>query len=70
MIWIVIGFSTFLRFSVQLANLIFAHSFGVIWRDNFGKKSNKNLPKIFPNPAYGNKRRGRPLGSKNKTKNI
>ncbi len=28
-----IGFSTFLRFSVQLANLIFAHSLGVMYRE-------------------------------------
>ena len=68
MIWIVIGFSTFLRFSVQLANLIFAHSLGIIWRDNFGIKPNKNLPKISPNSENGGTRRGRPLGSKNKTK--
>jgi hypothetical protein len=37
MIWIVMGFSTFLRFSVQLANLVFAHSLGQIW--NNGKKT-------------------------------
>ncbi len=32
MVWIVILFSTFfLRFSVQLANLVFAHSLGILW---------------------------------------
>ncbi len=33
MIWVVMGFSTFLRFSVQLANLVFAHCLGQIWRN-------------------------------------
>ena len=32
MIWIVIGFSTFLRFSVQIANLTFAYALGELWR--------------------------------------
>jgi hypothetical protein len=64
MIWIVMGFSTFLRFSVQLANLIFAHSFGIIWRDLHKKKPLKNNSQ----PQTSKKRRGRPIGSKNKTK--
>ncbi len=34
MIWLIIGFSTFLRFAVQLANLVFAHCLGVIWRES------------------------------------
>ena len=34
MIWIMILFSTFLRFSIQLGNQIFAHSLGVLWRAN------------------------------------
>jgi hypothetical protein len=38
MIWIVIGFSTFLRFSVQIANLVFAHSLGVVWRESKSTK--------------------------------
>ena len=38
MIWIAILFSTFLRFSVQLANLIMAHILGVLWRDLFRTK--------------------------------
>jgi len=41
MIWIVIGFSTFLRFAVQISNLVFAHSLGVMWRE---AKSDKNKP--------------------------
>jgi hypothetical protein len=38
MIWISILFTTFLRFSVQLANLIMAHILGVLWRDCFKTK--------------------------------
>jgi len=32
MIWIEIGFTTFLRLSVQIANLVFAHCLGVLLR--------------------------------------
>lgn len=32
MIWVEIGFTTFLRFSVQIANLVFAHCLGVLLR--------------------------------------
>ena len=51
MIWIVIGFSTFLRFSVQIANLTFAYALGELWRqrnvhgtetDNLTKRSQPN----------------------------
>jgi hypothetical protein len=42
MIWIVIGFSTFLRFSVQIANLTFAYTLGELWRL-------RNIPEIEVN---------------------
>ena len=42
MIWIVILFSTFLRLSIQLANLVFAHSLGQLWRS-------RSKPGLQPN---------------------
>ena len=56
MIWIVIGFSTFLRFSVQIANLVFAHSLGVIWRESkVGKKKTATKKKPVIRKSAKNK---------------
>lgn len=41
MIWIVIGFSTFLRFSIQVANLVFAHTLGALLRETKSKMIKK-----------------------------
>ena len=40
-IWIAIGFSTFLRLAVQLANLILAHCLGVVYRETFGNRGRR-----------------------------
>jgi hypothetical protein len=49
MIWVVIGFSTFLRFSVQIANLVFAHSLGVVWREPKATTTESSLKSINKN---------------------
>ncbi|MBT6751796.1 MAG: hypothetical protein HOA72_23040 [Desulfobacula sp.] len=49
MIWIVIGFSTILRLSIQVANLVFAHSLGVIrTQEKQEKKQTELEPKTIP----------------------
>ncbi|MCG8336728.1 MAG: hypothetical protein MJE63_19655, partial [Proteobacteria bacterium] len=45
MLWIVIGFSTFLRMSVQLANLVFAHALGELWKNQKGAFNSDNKGK-------------------------
>lgn len=47
MIWLVIGFSTFLRFSVQIANLTFAYTLGEFWRQ-------RNIPETEVNKVGSN----------------
>ena len=47
MIWIVIGFSIFLRFSVQIANLTFAYTLGELWRQ-------RNVPETEVNQVNSN----------------
>jgi hypothetical protein len=47
MIWIVMGFSTFLRLSVQLANLVFAYSLGVLWKNRKKPAPQSEKPVTF-----------------------
>jgi hypothetical protein len=81
MIWIVIGFSTFLRFSVQIANLTFAYTLGELWRQrniietevnkvNFNSHSNirfesKSLPKKTDLKALNEKNQINPTSKSN-----
>jgi hypothetical protein len=44
MIWVTICFSTFLRFSVQLANLVFAHCLGIVLRGEKKKITARKTP--------------------------
>ena len=61
MIWIVIGFSTFLRFSVQIANLVFAHSLGVMWREMKASKNKKRKKTAKKKPAPRKSTKSKPV---------
>jgi hypothetical protein len=56
MIWIVIGFSPFLSFSVQIANLTFAYTLGELWRQRNVQKTetDKDTKKLFLNKEIAN----------------
>ncbi len=53
MIWVVICFSTFLRLSVQLANLVFAHTLGELLR-NRNHSENAKPSNSVPSPTKSN----------------